>query len=134
MGVKNKFLQKDGWEQPPDLHLNVRLKTGWIAEVQMLFRDILQIKKELHKFYSINRAESEFALLKPLYNLPFNKPEMPNVVEGIEAQQLVRQHSEQHHNMPTMPGGAASGLSIEVDVLPQQLAVLSASLMRWLRC
>ena len=46
-GVKNKFNNPPPFEQPPDLHLNLDFD-GWLVEVQLLFRDILSVKKELH--------------------------------------------------------------------------------------
>ena len=57
VGLKNKYLQET-FKQPPDLHLNLDLGNGWLVEVQMLFRDILAIKKEDHKFYDAKRASS----------------------------------------------------------------------------
>ena len=69
VGVKNKFKQAGGWEQPPDLHLIVDLEEGWLVEVQLLFQDILDIKKEMHRYYNIERAASPLEILGPLYKI-----------------------------------------------------------------
>jgi hypothetical protein len=61
--VKNKYLQ-EAYDQPPDLHVNFELRDGWICEAQFLLRDILTVKKELHKFYGIARAENPAAVLE----------------------------------------------------------------------
>ncbi|GMI30163.1 hypothetical protein TeGR_g6107 [Tetraparma gracilis] len=69
--VKNKFKLKAGkekFEQPPDLHVNVDIGDGWLCEVQFLFKNILLIKKELHKFYDVNRAASESDVAGPLFS------------------------------------------------------------------
>ena len=57
VGIKNKYLQPT-FKESPELHLNLDLGNGWLVEVQMLFRDILAIKKEDHKFYDVKRASS----------------------------------------------------------------------------
>jgi hypothetical protein len=68
--VKNKFKQVSGWEQPPDLHLILDINgRGWLVEVQLLFHDILAVKKEMHRYYNIERAPSPLEILKPLYKL-----------------------------------------------------------------
>ena len=69
VGVKNKFKQEGGWEQPPDLHLILDLEDGWLVEVQLLFQDILEIKKEMHRYYNIERAASPLEILGPLYKI-----------------------------------------------------------------
>ena len=53
-GLKNKYPQET-FKEPPSLHMNLDIKDGWLCEVQMPLRDILLIKKELHKFYDVNR-------------------------------------------------------------------------------
>ena len=65
-GLKNKYLQET-FKEPPNLHMNLDIKDGWLCEVQMLFRDILLIKKELHKFYDINRADGPFVVAGRLF-------------------------------------------------------------------
>ncbi|GMI19831.1 hypothetical protein TeGR_g6542, partial [Tetraparma gracilis] len=89
--VKNKFKLKAGkakFEQPPDLHVNVDIGDGWLCEVQFLFRDILLIKKELHKFYDVNRATSEMDVAGPLFSqLPEDKPEADDLATGAVAAQ-----------------------------------------------
>lgn len=63
IAVKNKFLQTT-YSQPPDLHINSALPSfdpdsdPWVVEIQLVFRDILTVKKELHKFYGIVRADT----------------------------------------------------------------------------
>ena len=47
--------------------MNLEIKDGWLCEVQMLFRDILLIKKELHKFYDVNRADGPFVVAGKLF-------------------------------------------------------------------
>ncbi|GMI19804.1 hypothetical protein TeGR_g13001, partial [Tetraparma gracilis] len=89
--VKNKFKLKAGkakFEQPPDLHVNVDIGDGWLCEVQFLFRDILLIKKELHKFYDVNRATSEMDVAGPLFSqLPEVKSEAGVAATGAAAAQ-----------------------------------------------
>ncbi|GMH50679.1 hypothetical protein TrLO_g9557 [Triparma laevis f. longispina] len=63
---KNKYLQET-FKEPPNLHMNLDIKDGWLCEVQMLFRDILLIKKELHKFYDVNRADGPFVVAGRLF-------------------------------------------------------------------
>ncbi|GMI20483.1 hypothetical protein TeGR_g13545, partial [Tetraparma gracilis] len=65
--LKNKYKQEGGWEQPPDLHLNLDIGGGWIAEAQLLFRNVVEIKEELHKFYSVTRATRMEEVMKPLF-------------------------------------------------------------------
>ena len=64
---KNKYKQEGGWKQPPDLHLNIDIGGGWIAEAQLLLRNVLEIKEELHKFYDVNRATRCEEVMKPLF-------------------------------------------------------------------
>jgi hypothetical protein len=40
---------------------------GWVAEIQLLFKDILEIKKELHNFYDVTRAEGPLVVAKPVF-------------------------------------------------------------------
>jgi hypothetical protein len=55
---------------------------------QFLFRDILLIKKELHKFYDVNRATSEMDVAGPLFSqLPEDKPEADDLATGAVAAQ-----------------------------------------------
>ncbi|GMI08272.1 hypothetical protein TrLO_g6465 [Triparma laevis f. longispina] len=65
-GLKNKCLQET-FKEPPNLHMNLEIKDGWLGEVQMLFRDILLIKNELHKFYNVNRADGPFVVAGRLF-------------------------------------------------------------------
>ncbi|GMH67191.1 hypothetical protein TrST_g14111 [Triparma strigata] len=65
-GLKNKYLQET-FKEPPNLHMNLDIRDGWLCEVQMLFRDILLIKKELHKFYDVNRADGPFVVAGKLF-------------------------------------------------------------------
>ena len=65
-GLKNKYLEEP-YEDPPVLHFNLDLGDGWLVEVQMLFRDILQIKKEQHKFYEVKRATGPWAVTDRLF-------------------------------------------------------------------
>ncbi|GMI09110.1 hypothetical protein TrLO_g6995 [Triparma laevis f. longispina] len=65
-GLKNKYLQET-FKEPPNLHMNLEIKDGWLCEVQMLFRNILLIKKELHKFYDVNRADGPFVVAGKLF-------------------------------------------------------------------
>ncbi|GMH62543.1 hypothetical protein TrLO_g2984 [Triparma laevis f. longispina] len=65
-GLKNKYLQET-FKEPPNLHMNLDIKDGWLCEVQMLFRDVLLIKKELHKFYDVNRADGPFVVAGKLF-------------------------------------------------------------------
>lgn len=58
-------------QEPPNLHVNVKLpiapqqgssdsipsQLGWIAEIQMTYRDVLKIKKWQHKYYELNRVD-----------------------------------------------------------------------------
>ncbi|GMH77694.1 hypothetical protein TL16_g12118 [Triparma laevis f. inornata] len=64
-GLKNKYHQET-FKEPPNLHMNLEIKNGWL-EVQMLFRDIVLIKKELHKFYDVNRADGLFVVAGKLF-------------------------------------------------------------------
>ncbi|GMI05163.1 hypothetical protein TrVE_jg12413 [Triparma verrucosa] len=93
--VKNKFLQTK-YTQPPDLHINAALPTfdpssdPWIVEIQLLFRDILTVKKELHKFYGIVRAETpEEVLANPAFIAGVREK-----VEGDAAIKTVREAAE----------------------------------------
>ncbi|GMI14094.1 hypothetical protein TrLO_g458 [Triparma laevis f. longispina] len=65
-GLKNKYLQET-FKEPPNLHMNLEIKDGWLCEGQMLFRDVLLIKKELHKFYDVNRADGSFVVAGRLF-------------------------------------------------------------------
>ncbi|GMH91874.1 hypothetical protein TL16_g12178 [Triparma laevis f. inornata] len=65
-GLNNKYLQ-EMFKEPPNLHMNLDIKDGWLCEVQMLFRDILLVKKELHKFYDVNRADDPFVVAGKLF-------------------------------------------------------------------
>ncbi|GMH66315.1 hypothetical protein TrST_g8839 [Triparma strigata] len=73
-GLKNKYLQET-FKEPPNLHMNLDIKDGWLCEVQMLFRDILLIKKELHKFYDVNRADGPFVVAGKLFKESLSDPE-----------------------------------------------------------
>ncbi|GMI03857.1 hypothetical protein TrLO_g11404 [Triparma laevis f. longispina] len=73
-GLKNKYLQET-FNEPPNLHMNLDIKDGWLCEVQMLFRDILLIKKELHKFYDVNRADGPFVVSGKLFKSLSNPDE-----------------------------------------------------------
>jgi hypothetical protein len=53
---KNKYAQRR-FLQPPDLHINLLMGCGWIVEVQLILRDVLLIKKELHHYYQIDRSK-----------------------------------------------------------------------------
>jgi len=93
--VKNKFLQTK-YTQPPDLHINAALPNfdpssdPWIVEIQLLFRDILTVKKELHKFYGIVRAETpEEVLANPAFIAGVREK-----VEGDAAIKTVREAAE----------------------------------------
>ena len=57
--------------------MNLDIRDGWLCEVQMLFRDILLIKKELHKFFDVNRADGPFVVAGKLFKsleVPEEKP------------------------------------------------------------
>jgi hypothetical protein len=87
-GLKNKYLQET-FEQPPDLHMNIDIGGGWLAEVQMLFRDVLAIKRELHKFYDVNRAKGPFVVVDRLFkNLG---PSAEDVLRDREMDRLRKQ-------------------------------------------
>ena len=68
VGLKNKY-PLETFEQPPDLHLKLDLGNGWFVEVQILFRDILAIKKEDHKFYDVKRASSPWDVSDRLFKI-----------------------------------------------------------------
>ncbi|GMH99021.1 hypothetical protein TrLO_g6922 [Triparma laevis f. longispina] len=65
-GPKNKYLQET-FKEPPNLHMNLEIKDSWLCEVQMLFRNILLIKKELHKLYDVNCADGPFVVAGRLF-------------------------------------------------------------------
>ncbi|GMI16080.1 hypothetical protein TrLO_g1440 [Triparma laevis f. longispina] len=48
----------------------------------MIFRDILLIKKELHKFYDVNRADGPFVVAGKLFNSLID-PNEKHEVEGL---------------------------------------------------
>ena len=71
-GLKNKFksIKEISYDQPPDIHMNLdfgEAGSPWLVEVQLMFSSILTIKKELHKFYDIVRAESPRDIMSPLF-------------------------------------------------------------------
>ncbi|GMI15844.1 hypothetical protein TrLO_g12077 [Triparma laevis f. longispina] len=83
-GLKNKYLQET-FKEPPNLHMNLEIKDGWLCEVQMLFRDILLIKKELYKFYDVNRADAPFVVVGKLFKFladPEDKPRSSTIPHG----------------------------------------------------
>jgi hypothetical protein len=67
--VKNKHNQESGFTQPPNLHVCVTLdnSNGWICEIQLIFKDNLLIKKELHHVYAIARANSSLDVAQPMF-------------------------------------------------------------------
>ncbi|GMH81339.1 hypothetical protein TL16_g08900 [Triparma laevis f. inornata] len=65
-GLKNKYLQET-FKGPPNHHMKLDIKNGWLCKVKMLFRDILLTKKELHKFYDVNRADGPFVVAVKLF-------------------------------------------------------------------
>ncbi|GMH64089.1 hypothetical protein TrST_g1144 [Triparma strigata] len=79
-GLKNKYLQET-FKEPPNLHMNLDIREGWLCEVQMLFRDILLIKKELHKFYDVNRADGPFVVAGKLFKSSENSTETKHYEE-----------------------------------------------------
>ncbi|GMI15710.1 hypothetical protein TrVE_jg3360 [Triparma verrucosa] len=79
-GLKNKYLQET-FKEPPNLHMNLDIREGWLCEVQMLFRDILLIKKELHKFYDVNRADGPFVVAVKLFKSSENSTETKHYEE-----------------------------------------------------
>ena len=87
VGLKNKYLQET-FKQPPDLHLNLDLGNGWLVEVQMLFRDILAIKKEDHKFYDVKRASSPWDVPDRLFK------ELADPVDALRAKLEELRHLE----------------------------------------
>ncbi|GMH79607.1 hypothetical protein TL16_g08197 [Triparma laevis f. inornata] len=93
--VNNKF-QQTTYTEPPDLHINAALPSfdpdsdPWIIEIQLLFRDILTVKKELHIFYGIVRAETpEEVLANPAFI-----GEVREKVEGDTAVRALRESAE----------------------------------------
>jgi len=73
VGVKNKFKldnRQKTYTEPPNIHVNVDIGGGWLCEVEFLFKDILLIKKELHKFYDVRRANGPWTVATPLFNKP----------------------------------------------------------------
>ncbi|GMI13957.1 hypothetical protein TrLO_g7630 [Triparma laevis f. longispina] len=91
-GLKNKYLQET-FKEPPNLHMNLDIKDGWLCEVQMLFRDILLVKKELHKFYDVNRADGPFVVAGKLFKSEkegqertYKSAEMKKVVKAKDSE------------------------------------------------
>ena len=68
LAVKNKHRQAT-FKQPPDLHVNIDIGGGWVAEVQLLLANCLMIKRTLHKYYEISRVENPELVLQPVFNL-----------------------------------------------------------------
>ena len=63
--AKKKYKQDgDGFSQPPDLHVNLDIGGGWM---QLLLRNELCIKDELHKFYECSRAKGFQEVLDLLF-------------------------------------------------------------------
>lgn len=70
----NFFSKKDGgltnkFENPPCLHLNVKLKSGWIYEVMFMLSDFATAKEIIHKYYEAERAEEPAQLLIPIFGV-----------------------------------------------------------------
>ncbi|GMH63088.1 hypothetical protein TrST_g12374 [Triparma strigata] len=84
-GLKNKYLQET-FKEPPNLHMNLDIRDGWLCEVQMLFWDILLIKKELHKFYDVNRADGPFVVAGKLFKDRSDEQEDENLKYSEEGE------------------------------------------------
>jgi hypothetical protein len=54
--------------QPPNIAINVTLEGGLICELQFILRDVLQVKKTLHKYYEVLRARNHTSLLYTLFD------------------------------------------------------------------
>lgn len=68
VALKNKFMSKS-LDQPPNLHLSVRLQSGWLVEIQLTLYEFVEAKKGFHKVYELNRAKDFREALRPVYKL-----------------------------------------------------------------
>lgn len=79
--VKNKLAEQP-FTQPPNIHVNLESKTGWVSEVQIHFGDILKLKDMQHKYYELNRADKE----KPeLFLMPVFQAKKANSGNEVKA-------------------------------------------------
>mmetsp|Transcript_25677 Transcript_25677/g.48261 ORF Transcript_25677/g.48261 Transcript_25677/m.48261 type:complete len:639 (+) Transcript_25677:162-2078(+) len=98
-GLKNKFenVHVETYDQPPDIHMNLDLGKGWLVEVQLMFASVLTIKKELHKFYDVVRAEKPRAILSPLFKVAQTNEAVKD--EEIERMRKMMESAEVAHKM-----------------------------------
>ncbi|GMH47504.1 hypothetical protein TrVE_jg4875 [Triparma verrucosa] len=75
--VKNKYTINDAeveYDQPPCLNITMLMeREEWLVEVQMLFKRILELKKEMHHYYELERATDAFAVLSRCFKGPLVK-------------------------------------------------------------
>merc|ERR1719389_1452334 len=72
LAVKNKHHHQAGttFSQPPDLHVNLDADGhGWVAEVQLILKSFLEVKKTLHKYYDLTRAQAPELAVQPVFRL-----------------------------------------------------------------
>ncbi|GMI02697.1 hypothetical protein TrLO_g6859 [Triparma laevis f. longispina] len=100
-GLKNKYLQET-FKEPPNLHMNLDIKDGWLCEVQMLFRDILLIKKELHKFYDVSRADGPFVVAGKLFK-SLSNPDDAKRDDDSKYRSMEGSETTQANTSPTNP-------------------------------
>jgi len=48
--------------------MNIDVGRGWLAEIQLALADVLVVKKELHKFYELERATDPREVLEPVFS------------------------------------------------------------------
>ncbi|GMH62662.1 hypothetical protein TrST_g11285 [Triparma strigata] len=98
-GLKNKFewVHTTTYKQPPDIHMDLDLGEGWLVEVQLMFASVLTVKKELHKFYDVVRAEKPQAILSPLFKVAQTIEAVKD--EEIERMRKMMESAEVAHKM-----------------------------------
>ncbi|GMH46642.1 hypothetical protein TrVE_jg3214 [Triparma verrucosa] len=77
--------------------MNLDLGEGWLVEVQLMFASVLTVKKELHKFYDVVRAEKPRAILSPLFKVAQTNEAVKD--EEIERMRKMMESAEVAHKM-----------------------------------
>ncbi|GMI15052.1 hypothetical protein TrVE_jg13954 [Triparma verrucosa] len=77
--------------------MNLDLGEGWLVEVQLMFASVLTVKKELHKFYDVVRAEKPQAILSPLCKVAQTNEAVKD--EEIERMRKMMESAEVAHKM-----------------------------------